>query len=327
MNKYHKSLLGSVAALALIAFLVPIGDARALTPSAAPEVGETGVYSEVINPRIPSKLKFADQTIDLDRTDRWERLDRELTSMVYTHGNTLLAIKRANRYFPMLAPLLQKNGVPSDLIYLAVIESTLNPRALSPAKAGGLWQFMPTTAKEYGLEVNDYVDERYDPVKATEAACRYLKKSYAKYGNWESVAASYNGGVARIANELAAQQVDTAYDLYLADETMRYMFRLLAMKLIMENPKDYGFRLSSDQLYQPLEYTTVEVSTPVEDWPTWAKEHGIDYMTLRENNPWIRAKSLPNKTGKTYLVNVPTKDSMSRARQKKSVYNPAWVTD
>ena len=327
MNKYHKSLLGSVAALALIAFLVPIGDARALTPSAAPEVGETGVYSEVINPRIPSKLKFADQTIDLDRTDRWERLDRELTSMVYTHGNTLLAIKRANRYFPMLAPLLQKNGVPSDLIYLAVIESTLNPRALSPAKAGGLWQFMPTTAKEYGLEVNDYVDERYDPVKATEAACRYLKKSYAKYGNWESVAASYNGGVARITNELAAQQVDTAYDLYLADETMRYMFRLLAMKLIMENPKDYGFRLSSDQLYQPLEYTTVEVSTPVEDWPTWAKEHGIDYMTLRENNPWIRAKSLPNKTGKIYLVNVPTKDSMSRARQKKSVYNPAWVTD
>ncbi|MDE7474134.1 MAG: lytic transglycosylase domain-containing protein [Duncaniella sp.] len=320
-------MLGSVAALALIAFLVPIGDARALTPSAAPEVGETGVYSEVINPRIPSKLKFADQTIDLDRTDRWKRLDRELTSMVYTHGNTLLAIKRANRYFPMLAPLLQKNGVPSDLIYLAVIESTLNPRALSPAKAGGLWQFMPTTAKEYGLEVNDYVDERYDPVKATEAACRYLKKSYAKYGNWESVAASYNGGVARITNELAAQQVDTAYDLYLADETMRYMFRLLAMKLIMENPKDYGFRLSSDQLYQPLEYTTVEVSTPVEDWPTWAKEHGIDYMTLRENNPWIRAKSLPNKTGKTYLVNVPTKDSMSRARQKKSVYNPAWVTD
>lgn len=120
---------------------------------------------------------------------------------------------------------------------------------------------MPTTGKEYGLEVNDYVDERYDPVKATEAACRYLKNSYAKYGNWESVAASYNGGMARITNELAAQQVDTAYDLYLADETMRYMFRLLAMKLILENPRDYGFRLSADQLYQPIEYTTVEVNT------------------------------------------------------------------
>ena len=328
MNNYHKLFIGSVAVLVALAFFAPAEDVQALTPAEeAPEVENAQNYSKVINPRIPKSVKFAGQKVDLDRTDRWERLDRELTAMTYTHGNTLLAIKRANRYFPVLAPILKKNGIPSDLIYLAVIESTLNPRALSPAKAGGLWQFMPSTAKEYGLEVNDYVDERYDPVKATEAACDYLKKSYAKYGNWESVAASYNGGVARITNELAAQQVDTAYDLYLADETMRYMFRLLAMKLIMENPQDYGFRISSDQLYQPLEYKTVEVSGPVEDWPTWAKAQGIDYMTLRENNPWIRAKSLPNKTGKTYTVKIPTKDSMSRARQKKSVYNQAWVTD
>ncbi|MBD5313781.1 MAG: lytic transglycosylase domain-containing protein [Bacteroides sp.] len=272
-------------------------------------------------------MHFAGVKVDLDRTDRWERLDRELTSMAYTHGNTLLALKRANRYFPVLAPILKKNGVPDDMIYLAVIESTLNPRALSPAKAGGLWQFMPSTGKDYGLEVNDYVDERYDPVKATEAACRYLKNAYAKYGNWESVAASYNGGMARISNELDAQQVDTAYDLYLADETMRYMFRLLAMKIIMENPKEFGFHLTSDQLYQPLEYREVTVSTPVEDWPTWAKQQGIDFMTLREHNPWIRAKSLPNKTGKTYTVKIPTKDSLSRSHQKKSVYNRAWVTD
>ena len=132
----------------------------------------------------------------------WERLDRELTAITYTHGNTLLAIKRANRYFPVLAPILKKNGLPADMIYLAVIESTLNPRALSPAKAAGLWQLMPATGKEYGLEVNDDVDERYDPVKATEAASRYLKNAYAKYGNWESVAASYNGGMARISKEL-----------------------------------------------------------------------------------------------------------------------------
>lgn len=325
MNNYHKSLLGSVAALALLAFLAPTEFVSAETPSAASGVGTE--YSEVINPRIPEKVSFAGHKIDLDKTDRWERLDRELTAMTYTHGNTLLTIKRANRYFPVLAPILKKNGIPSDLIYLAVIESTLNPRALSGAKAGGLWQFMPSTAKDYGLEVNDYVDERYDPVKATEAACRYLKNSYAKYGNWESVAASYNGGQARITNELAAQQADTAFDLYLADETMRYMFRLLAMKLILENPKDFGYRISADQLYQPMEYKTVEVNTPVEDWPTWAKEHGIDYMILRDNNPWIRAKTLPNKSGKTYIVNIPTKDSLSRSRQKKSVYNPSWVTD
>ncbi|MCM1356856.1 MAG: lytic transglycosylase domain-containing protein [Staphylococcus sp.] len=324
MKNYSKYILGSVGALALFAFFVPAEEVSAHSGSKS---DETMVCSVVVNPEIPTSINFAGQKIDLDKTDRWERLDRELTAMAYTHGNTLLAIKRANRYFPVLAPILKKNGVPDDMIYLAVIESTLNPRALSGAKAGGLWQFMPSTAKEYGLEVNDSVDERYDPVKATEAACRYLKNAYAKYGNWESVAASYNGGMARISNELASQQVDTAYDLYLADETMRYMFRLLAMKLLMENPREYGFILSPDQLYQPMAYRTVEVNTPVDDWAAWAKAQGIDYMTLREHNPWIRAKALPNKTGKTYKVNIPTEESMSRSKQKKSVYNPAWVTD
>lgn len=284
-------------------------------------------YSVVKSPRIPKEVSFAGEKVNLDPVHMWERYDRELTAMAYTHGNTLLAIKRANRYFPVLAPILKKNGIPADMIYLAVIESTLNPRALSAAKAGGLWQFMPSTAREYGLEVNEYVDERYDPVKATEAACRYLRTAYSKYGKWESVAASYNGGQGRISNELSAQGVDSAYDLYLADETMRYIFRLLAMKRIMEHPKEFGYRLTSDQLYQPMTYDIVEVSTPVADWSTWAKEHGIDYMTLRDNNPWIRAKSLPNKNSKTYYVNIPTKDSLSRSRQKKTVYNREWVID
>lgn len=210
------------------------------------------VFSRVESPDIPSSIKFADKTIDLDRTDMYERLDRELTSMIYTHGNTLLVLKRANRYFPELVPILKKNGVPEDMIYLACIESTLNPRAYSSAKAAGLWQFIPSTAKQYGLEVNEYVDERYHPEKATAAACRYLKSAYSKYGNWESVAASYNGGMGRITKELSAQGVSSAYDLYLVDETARYIYRLLSMKLIMENPAKYGFRLSSDQLYQPI---------------------------------------------------------------------------
>ncbi|MDE5923425.1 MAG: transglycosylase SLT domain-containing protein, partial [Muribaculum sp.] len=145
------------------------------------------LFTTVVNPKIPSKVTFAGQTVDLDRVDLFERLDRELTSMAYTHGNTLLTIKRANRYFPKLIPILKKNGVPEDLIYLACIESTLNPRAYSPAKAAGLWQFIPSTGKEYGLEVNEFVDERYHPEKATQAACRYLKNALAKYGNWESV--------------------------------------------------------------------------------------------------------------------------------------------
>lgn len=147
----------------------------------------------IINPEIPVSIKFADQVIDLDRIDMYERLDRELTSILYTHGNTLLLIKRANKLFPIIAPILKDNGIPSDLIYLACIESTLNPRAYSSAKAAGIWQFMPATAKQYGLEVNDWVDERYNIEKETEAACKYLKKAYAEYGNWESAAAAYNG--------------------------------------------------------------------------------------------------------------------------------------
>ena len=279
----------------------------------------------VRNPKVPQKVTFADATVDLDRIDMFERLDRELTSMAYTHGNTLLTIKRANRYFPEMAPILKEEGVPLDLLYLACSESTLNNRALSRAKAGGFWQFMPSTAKEYGLEVSDTVDERYDVAKSTRAACRYLKSAYKKYGNWESAAASYNGGQGRISSELASQKAQTAYDLWLVDETSRYMFRLLAMKMIMEDPAAYGFILSADQLYQPLEYDTYQVNTSVSDWPTWAKEHGTNYLTLREHNPWIRAKSLTNKSGKTYTVRIPTEKSMKRSTLKTKTYNKKWV--
>lgn len=279
----------------------------------------------VRNPKVPKTVEFADQKIELDRIDMFERLDRELTAMSYTHGNTLLTIKRANRYFPEMAPILKSEGVPFDLLYLACIESYLNPRALSPAKAAGFWQFMPTTGREFGLEVNDYVDERYDVEKATRAACKYLKAAYKKYGNWESAAASYNGGQGRISSELSAQGVTTAYDLWLVDETSRYMFRLLAMKMIMENPIAYGYILSANQLYQPLEYDVIEVDTPVSDWQKWALEQGINYMTLRDHNPWIRAKSLPNKSGKLYKVRIPTEKSMHRSTQKIKTYNKKWV--
>lgn len=279
----------------------------------------------VVNPSIPKKVKFAGKDVDLNRTDMYERLDRELTAMSYTHGNTLLTIKRANRYFPEMIEILRANDIPDDLIYLACIESYLNPRALSGSKAAGLWQFIPSTAKEYGLEVNDYVDERYDTAKATEAACRYLKSAYGKYGNWESVAASYNGGMGRISRELESQHATSAYDLYLTDETQRYIFRLLAMKMIMENPSRYGYRLTDDQLYQPIDYDIVEVSEPVEDWPTWALEHNTTYMALRDNNPWIRAKSLPNKSGKTYMVRIPKESSQYRSSQKKHTFNSNWT--
>ncbi len=282
-------------------------------------------FTTVVNPQIPASVSFAGTQVSLDRDDMYERYDRELTSMAYTHGNTLLTIKRANRYFPILEPILKRNGVPTDMLYLACIESYLNPRALSGAKAAGIWQFMPSTAKEYGLEVNEYVDERYNPVKATEAACRYLKKAYARFGNWESVAASYNGGMARVSRELESQKQSTAYDLWLTDETSRYMFRLLAMKEIMEHPSAYGFRITPEQLYRQADCKEVTVNGPVEDWATWAKNQGTTYMALREMNPWIRAKSLPNKTGKSYTVLVPKAGAQLRSKQKVTVHDSRWV--
>lgn len=322
----HTHILQVAAAAAISIALA--GQLRAASPVADAPASPTrsARFSQVVNPVIPSSIKLCGQKIDLDRASNYERFDRELTSLAYTHGNTLLVIKRANRYFPVLAPILRANGVPEDLLYLAVTESMLNPRAVSNAKAGGLWQFMPSTAKEYGLEVSDEVDERFNIDKATRAACRYLKKALARYGgSWTSVMASYNAGMNRITSQLDAQMADDALDLYLNEETSRYPFRVMAYKTIMENPAAYGFVLGADQLYQPREVSEVTVSGPVESWAQWAADHGISYADLRDENPWIRAPKLTNKAGKSYVVRVPKASSLSRSKAGKKVYDPRWV--
>ncbi len=288
---------------------------------------ESHSFSTILNPNIPSEIIFANEKISFDRVDMYERLDRELTSLSYTHGNTLLTLKRANRFFPILAPILIEQGLPLDFLYLACTESMLNIRAYSPAKATGIWQFIPSTGKSYGLEINDYVDERLNIEKATIAACKYLKESYKKYGNWESVACAYNAGNGRISSELEKQQVTSSFDLHLVSETSRYMFRILAYKLILENPRKYGFILTEDQLYHPIECDIVEVDSAIADWPTWAKEKGITYAQLREQNPWIQAKYLQNKSGKIYKIKIPKKESLYRSTQKRRVYNPIWITE
>ena len=277
------------------------------------------------SPVIPTSVEFCGRSVDLDRVDMYERYDRELTSLVYGHGTTLLVLKRANKYFPVMAPILRSNGVPEDFLYLACVESSLNHRAYSPAKAAGFWQFIESTAKQYGLEVSDEVDERYNLEKATEAACKYFKNGYKKYGDWPTVMASFNGGMGRISSELEKQMQSSAFDLYLTEETSRYVFRIMAMKAIMENPSKYGFKLTPDQFYRPVECDIVNVSTPVEDWSVWADKYGISYAQLREENPWIRAKKLTNKAGKTYKVRVPKKDSLSRKKNKTRLYNPSWA--
>lgn len=283
-------------------------------------------FADVYTPPIPSSTSICGKKVSLESLDYAERYDRELTSLIYTHGNTLLMLKRANRYFPQIAPILKEQGVHSDLLYLACVESTLNPRAVSPAKAAGIWQFMPATAKEYGLEVNDEVDERYNIEKATVAACKYFKKAYRKFGDWNAVFAAFNGGMNRISTQLTDQLTENALDLYLADETQRYPFRIMATKAIMEDPAKYGFNLTAESLHQPREVKIETVTGPVASWAQWAKDRGISYRDLREENPWIRAPKLTNKAGKTYKVRVPLKKSLMRSTASKKVYNPKWIS-
>lgn len=278
------------------------------------------------NPQLPDSVTFAGEVVSLDRVDRAERLDRELTSMTFGHGNTLLTIKRSNKYHPLIIPILKEMNIPEDFVYLAAIESYYDYNAYSPARAAGIWQLLASTAREYGLEVSAEVDERYDPEKSTYAACRYLRKAYRIYGNWISVAYSYNAGMGRISKELESQQQTNSLDLYLVQETTRYIYRILAMKQIVENPKSYGFYLDKSQLYQPIKCNIVKVSTAV-DWIKWSKEHNISYAQLREYNPWIRSKELTNRNLKTYSVKVPVESEIYHSKRTHTTYNPNWAIE
>jgi hypothetical protein len=277
--------------------------------------------------KIPAEVTFDGNTIDLRRYDRRERMDRELSAFTYMHSTTMLLIKRANRYFPVVEPILKAYGVPDDFKYLMVIESNLNQLARSPAGAAGLWQFMPATGREYGLEVNDNVDERYHIQKATAAACRYFKDAYARYGDWMAVSAAYNAGQARISSQLNRQLVDHAMDLWLNEETSRYMFRLLAVKEVFSDPIRYGFLLKREDLYPPIPCTEQEVTTPIDSLDLYAKRQGISYAQLRDANPWLREHTLKNKSGKRYVLRIPTREGMYYDPKRTVAYNRNWVID
>lgn len=281
---------------------------------------------EVVNPYIPTEMTFAGKKIDLRRADLHERMDRELITFTFGHTTTLLMIKRANRYFPIIEPILKECGVPDDLKYLMAIESSVDIRAVSPAKAAGLWQFIPATGKEYGLEVNANVDERYHVEKATRAACKYLKEGYAKYGDWLTVAASYNAGFGRISSELAKQKAKTSMDLWLVRETSRYMFRILAAKQLFASPRRYGFILRSCDLYPPLPTKPYEVTSTIADLGTFAQEKGIPMSLLKEANPWLISNTLPVRPGgKTYTLQLPIMEKWSYDPTTTHPHNPAWV--
>ncbi|ESU26984.1 membrane-bound lytic murein transglycosylase D precursor [Flavobacterium limnosediminis JC2902] len=254
--------------------------------------------------RIPVTIDFAGEKTPLSISDVRERFDRELTVNINLHATTELVIKRANRVFPVIEPILKKNGVPDDFKYLAVIESGLI-NVTSPSGAKGVWQFMPETAKQFGMEVNDIVDERYHLEKSTELACQYLLKAKAKFGNWTMAAASYNGGMNGMDRFMEAQKVSDYYDLLVNEETSRYVFRILALKEIMQNQQKYGYALPAEILYPQIPTKKIEVTANIDDLATFAIEQGINYKILKIHNPWLRDKKLVIQPGKVYTIEIP----------------------
>ena len=253
---------------------------------------------------IPSELSFAGEPVPLDLFDVKEAVDRELLSNAYFHSQTIRLIKMAHRYFPQIEQVLKKNLVPDDFKYLAVAESGLM-QAVSPAKAVGFWQLLKGTAQDYGLEVNAEVDERYHVAKSTDVACQYLIDSFKKYGNWTMTAASYNAGRRGMDRQIDRQKKSNYYDLLLNEETARYLYRVVAFKLIFENPEAYGFTLSDKDLYQEIPTYSVEVDSSVSDFADFAAELGCNYKILKYMNPWLRDNKLTNSSHKSYEILLP----------------------
>ncbi|HZK03214.1 MAG TPA: lytic transglycosylase domain-containing protein [Bacteroidaceae bacterium] len=277
-------------------------------------------------PPVPEFVVFAGDTILLNRADLRERMDRELVAFTFAHSTSVLIVKRANRFFPIIEPLLKENGIPEDLKYLMAIESNIDPTALSSAGAAGLWQFMQATGRSCGLEINANVDERYNTEAATKAACVYLRDSYNKYNDWITVAASYNAGQQGISKRLEKQRQISAIDLWLVEETSRYMFRILAAKMLLENPGSFGFYFTKEQLYPfipPKEVLIVDYSIPC--LVDFAEARGITYAQLKRANLWLREDKLNNSSKKRYKIIIPDVESENYDPAFTNVFYNSWI--
>ena len=267
-------------------------------------------YTIFAIPKPSSTIYFANERVPLENPDIWERYDKELLKNTYWQSNTLLLHKRAAKYFPVIEPILKKNNLPDDFKYLALIESGLE-NVTSPAGAKGFWQIMKSTAKEFNLEVNSEVDERYHIEKSTQAACDFLNSAKEKFGSWTLAAAAYNMGRSGLLKQMNRQKSYTYYDLLLNNETSRYVFRILAIKEIIENPKKYGFQFRTEDLYKNIPNYEVMVDTSISSWADFSKEYGINYKILKLHNPWLRENYLTNKLKKKYYIKIPQKGNYS----------------
>ena len=264
------------------------------------------LFPQAMVPVMPETLEFAGEEVPLGNYDTRESLRRELSVTMYMHSRTLYALLQTTRYFPVIEPILKKNGIPDDFKYLCMAESGLSPEVRSPAGAAGLWQIMPAVGRSYGMEVGRGVDERYHVEMATEAACRHLKESYDRLGSWTLAAAAYNLGLTGVVTRLEKQGVNDYYDAFFPDETLRYVFRILSLKLVTEHPLRYGFLIGEEDYCEPLdEYREVTVGDHKIDWAAFAREQGTNYKMLRAYNPWIRNYDSQNPAGRRYTVRIP----------------------
>lgn len=279
----------------------------------------------VYAPVVPDTMTFAGERVPLEIYYVREALDNELIINMYRQSNTLLYLKRANRYFPVIEPILKKYNIPEDLKYLCVIESGLT-NATSPAKAQGFWQFIPSTGERYGLTVNDEIDMRNDLVASTEAACKYLRGLYNRFHSWSAAAAAYNCGENGLARRMESQSVGSYYDTRLNTETGRYVYRILAMKLIMQHPQQYGYFVRRCDLYPQIPTRVASLSGQDVDLYKFAKSNNTTYKMLRTLNPWIQTDKLKNKANKTYAVRLPVENGTLQKTLTKGVKDTHFIT-
>lgn len=294
----HKTLfLGVVTILPLSAC------AKEEPKAPAPIVQQ--VENKILLPEIPDEVEWCGEKLSINNEYYRERLDRELLNFTYSHSSTIQLLKRAHRYFPLLERVLKEEGMPDDIKYLAAIESSLNPRSYSPAKAAGMWQMVPDAAKEFGLQVDENVDERYNIELETRAACKYLRHAYNLLGTWNLAAASYNTGMGRVSKQKKVQMASNFYEMNLLEETNRYVFRLLAVKLLFKNPKAFGYDLTEKDLYNEVPCEEVGIDSTINNLAEFARERGLNFNLLKEENAWLRSNTLPNPKGKRFVLRLP----------------------
>ncbi len=305
MKKIAWFFMAAVAAGGIATACAQQGKGGQPAPAAVADIPEEA--PPVFVPDLPKELTFAGEKVPVQYAEVREALEREMTVTMFMHSRTLRTLRLTTRYFPVIEPIMKKYGIPEDFKYLCMAESGLDPNTVSPAGASGLWQIMPSAAKDYGVETGSNVDLRFNVEIATEAACKYLRDAYKRYGSWTLAAASYNAGLAGVSRRMDIQGVKSYYDLFLPDETMRYVYRILSFKLLTENPQKYGYHLRRKDYFPAFEnYKKVTISEQNIDWSAFAAKHGTNYKTLRILNPWIRSYEYANKGGTAYTVMVPT---------------------